>query len=228
MRSPVPAQGIDAVVFDFDGVLARSIELHAVAYQLVLAPFDVPVTARQVYLWEGARSETILRSFMEQEDLDPSPALVERLSDLKQATFERIGEPRLYPWAQDVIEGVHARGFRMAICTGTRRANLPLIAGNLLDRFSYLASQETYNEDKPHPEPFQTAADGLQTPPERCLAVENAPRGIQSAKRAGMTVAAVPVTLPPADLQDAHIVLENVQDVLDVLPQTPGEPLNRA
>ncbi len=224
MRLRVPTEGIDAVVFDFDGVLARSIELHAVAYQLVLGPFGVPVTPHQVYLWEGARSESIIRSFMEREGLEPNPALVQRLSDIKQATFERIGDPGLYPWAQDVIEAVHNRGFQMAICTGTRRENLPLIAGDLLDRFSYLASQETYNEDKPHPEAFQTAADGLNVPAERCLAVENAPRGIQSAKSAGMTVAAVSVTLPPDNLKEAHIVLDAVPDVLRVLPETPGEP----
>lgn len=213
---------IDAVVFDFDGVLARSIEVHAVAYQLVLAPFDVHVDARQVYLREGARSETIIRSFLEGAGREADEALVERLSDVKQRVFERIGEPTLYPWAREVVEEVDERGFEMAICTGTRRENLAAIAGDLLDRFGFLASQETYEHDKPHPEPFETAAEGLGVAPEGCVAVENAPRGIESAQRAGMTVLSVATTLSAGQVAEADVVLTRVEDVLEVLPEHVG------
>lgn len=218
---------IDAVVFDFDGVLASSIQLHAVAYQLVLKPLNVPVDPHQVYLWEGARSQTIIRSFMEQAGRSPSDDLVERLAKLKQRIFERVGEPSLYPWAEDVVTAVDERGFPMAICSGTRRENVPSIAGELAERFDVLATEETYDNDKPHPEPFATAAKQLGVAPDRCLAVENAPRGIQSAKDAGMFVIAVATTLSPDEVDEADLVLEAVPDVLDVLPKRPGGPLRR-
>lgn len=219
------AEGIDAVVFDFDGVLASSIELHAVAYQLVLRPFDVRVDAHQVFLWEGARSETIIRSFMEDAGLSPSDGLVRRLSGLKQRIFARIGEPALYPWADEVVGTVDERGFPMAICTGTRRENVPAIAGALADRFDFLATQETYTNDKPHPEPYRTAAEGLGVPPDRCLAVENAPRGIRSALDAGMFVVGVATTLSREEIAEADRVLDRVADVLDVVPEAPGKPV---
>lgn len=215
---------IDAVVFDFDGVLASSIELHAVAYQLVLRPFDVHVDPHQVFLWEGARSETIIRSFMEADGRDPSEETVARLAELKQRIFGRIGEAKLYPWARELVTTVDERGFPMAICSGTRRENIPAIAGDLADRFDFLATEEAYDNDKPHPEAFATAAKGLGIPPERCLAVENAPRGIQSAKDAGMFVVAVATTLAPDEIDAADVVLEDVLDVLDVLPERPGTP----
>lgn len=220
---PVVPKEIDAVVFDFDGVLARSIELHAVAYQLTLKPFGIHADPQQVYRWEGARSETILRSFMEEAGRSPDPELLERLSTIKQRIFERIGEPELYPWSQELVEAVDERGFPMAICTGTRRENIPQIAGPLAERFAFLASEETYEHDKPHPEPFETAAEGLGLPPARCLAIENAPRGIASARKAGMFVVAAATTLPSEDLDEAHVVLEEVLDVLDVLPEEPGQ-----
>lgn len=218
---------IDAVVFDFDGVLASSIELHAVAYQLVLKPFDVPVDPHQVFLWEGARSETIIRSFMEAAGRDPDDDLVKELSSLKQRIFERVGEPSLYAWSQELVETVDERGFPMAICSGTRRENVPGIAGELADRFDFLATEETYANDKPHPEPFETAAKGLGVPPERCLAVENAPRGIESAKDAGMLVVGVATTLDRDEIDAADIVLDDVLDLLDILPDQPGEPVRR-
>jgi beta-phosphoglucomutase len=221
----VPERSIDAVVFDFDGVLANSIQVHAVAYQLTLQPFDVPVDAHQVYLREGARSETIIRTFMEENGYEPDEALVERLATIKQRVFERVGEPGLYPWAREVVETIDERGFAMAICTGTRRENVPGIAGDLAERFDFVASEETYEKDKPHPQAFETAAEGLDVDAERCLAIENAPRGIESARKAGMSVVGVATTLTREEVAEADWVLDEVTDVLDVVPAEPGQPV---
>jgi alpha,alpha-trehalose phosphorylase len=214
---------IDAVVFDFDGVLANSIQVHAVAYQLTLQPLGVPVETHRVYLREGARSETIIRTFLEEAGREPSDELVDRLATIKQRVFERIGEPGLYPWARDVVEAIDDRGFAMAICTGTRRENVPGIAGELAERFDYIASEETYEKDKPHPQAFETAAEGLGVEPERCLAIENAPRGIESAAKAGMFVVGVATTLTREEVAEADVVLDRVEDVLDVVPEAPGQ-----
>jgi HAD superfamily hydrolase (TIGR01509 family) len=216
---------VDAVVFDFDGVLARSIQVHAVAYQLVLAPFGVEVDARDVYLREGARSETIIRSFLQEAGLDPSDERVERLGTIKQRIFERTGAPVLFDWAHEVVETVDERGFEIAICTGTRRENVPGIAGALAERFGFVASEETYTHDKPHPEPFETAAEGLGVEPERCVAVENAPRGIASATKAGMFTLAVATTLDRSALEEAHRLVDEPLDALDILPERVGAPL---
>ncbi len=209
-------------MFDFDGVLARSIELHAVAYQLVLHPFGVPVSPHDIFLREGARSETIIEELMQAAGLEPDAGQVQRLSHLKQRVFERIGTPATFPWARQVVEEVGERGFPMAIATGTRRENVPAIAAAFVDRFAFLSTQESYEHDKPHPEPFLTAAEGLGVDPERCLAIENAPRGIASAKDAGMFVVALTTTLTADDVGEAHLVLETLPEVLDVLPQRPG------
>lgn len=212
-------------MFDFDGVLANSIQVHAVAYQLTLQPFGVPVDVHQVYLREGARSETIIRTFMEEAGREPDEALVERLASIKQRVFERIGEPGLYPWAQAVVDELDARGFPLAICTGTRRENVPGIAGELAEDFDFVASEETYEKDKPHAQAFETAAEGLGVEPERCLAIENAPRGIESASKAGMFVVGVATTLTADEVAGADLVLDEVEDVLDVAPTKPGEPV---
>jgi HAD superfamily hydrolase (TIGR01509 family) len=216
---------IEAVVFDFDGVVANSIQVHAVAYQLTLKPLGVPVETHQVYLREGARSETIIRTFLEEAGRDPDDELVDRLTTIKQRVFERVGEPGLYPWARQVVETVDDRGFAMAICTGTRRENVPGIAGDLAKRFDFVASEETYTRDKPHPEAFATAAEGLGIEPERCLAIENAPRGIESASTAGMPVVGVATTLTREEVAEADLVLDRVEDVLDVLPKKAGGTL---
>jgi len=225
MPGPVTQDPVEAVVFDFDGVLARSIEVHAVAYQLVLRPLGVHVEPGQVYLREGARSETIVTGFLEDAGREAPEDLVARLSELKQAVFERIGAPTLFPWARTLVEAVDERGFPMAICTGTHRDNVPAIAGALVDRFDAIAAEDAYEHDKPHPEPFETAAEGLGVAPERCVALENAPRGVESAKRAGMFVTAAATTLGRSALEEAHRVVDEPLDALDILPEKVGAPL---
>lgn len=216
---------IEAIVFDFDGILANSIQVHAVAYQLTMQPLGVPVDVHQVYLREGARSETIIRTFMEEAGRDPDDELVQRLATIKQRVFERIGAPGLYPWAREVVDELDQRGFELAICTGTRRENVPGIAGDLADRFDFVASEETYERDKPHPQAFRTAAEGLGIEPERCLAIENAPRGIESARKAGMFVVGVATTLTREEVGEADLVLDRVENVLDVAPEKVGKTL---
>lgn len=215
-------RSIDAVIFDFDGVLLRSMELHALAYQLVLGRLGVEVPTGDVFLMEGARSETIIREFLERAGREVDDEGLTRLADLKQRVFQAIGRPEPYPDAERVVRSVKDRGFALALASGTRRENVHTRAPALVDLFEHLVTQESYTRDKPDPEPYLTAADLLDVAPERCLAVENAPRGVESARKAGMLVVAVTQTLPAERLGDAHLVVERLLEVLDVVPDAPG------
>lgn len=213
---------IDAVVFDFDGVLVRSIELHALAYRAVLSPLDVPVSFHDVMVREGARSETIIGELTSREGLDLPDEVIDRLAGLKQRIFERLGEPQPYPVSEAVVAEVDGRGFPLAIVTGTRQENIPAIAPELVPFFDALVTQASYTRDKPHPEPYLTAAKALDVDPAACLVVENAPRGVQSAREAGMTVVAVTTTLPAEDLSAAHRIIGALEEILDIVPPAPG------
>lgn len=213
---------IDAVIFDFDGVLVRSIELHALAYRAVLSPLDVTVSFHDIMVREGARSETIIAELASREGVDLPDEVVDRLAGLKQRVFERLGEPQPYPVSQAVVEEVDGRGFPLAIVTGTRQENVPAIAPDLVPFFDVLVTQGSYTHDKPHPEPYLTAAEALDVDPAACLVVENAPRGIQSALKAGMTVVAVTTTLPAEELSEAHRIIGALEEILDIVPGAPG------
>lgn len=213
---------IDAVIFDFDGVLVRSIELHALAYRAVLSPFKVPVSFHDIMVREGARSETIIQELAARDGIELSDEVVERLAGLKQRVFERVGEPQPYPVSHRVVEEIARRGFPLAIVTGTREENVPGIAPDLVPFFDELVTQGSYTQDKPHPEPYLTAAKALDVDPAACLVVENAPRGVQSAREAGMVVVAVTTTLPAEDLSKAHRIIASLEEILDIAPPAPG------
>ncbi len=194
-----------AVVFDFDGVICNSMAQHAAAYRDLLKPFGIPVTDRQIYLLEGARSESII------QDLAVAAGValqdVAGLANEKQRLFREAGAPSLYPGAASLVGSVQDRT-ATAVVTGTRLENLARLIPDLMERFEAIMSQETYQMDKPHPEPYARAAQALRVDPEDCIAVENAVRGVQSAKAAGYgEVIAITTTLASNDLGAADLVV---------------------
>lgn len=210
MTAPKPVQGaarcpptMRAAILDFDGVIAHSMEHHAEAYRRVLAPHGIQVEDRDVFLWEGARSESILREFLSRSG-PPDDALVGRLADEKQRVFRDVAKDELYDGARDMVRRIRAGADRLGLVTGTRRENLERIIPDLLPQFDAVLAQDSYSHDKPHPEPYEKAAVELEARPQDCVVVENAPRGIRSAKAAGCGhVVAVCTTLRPDDLRDA-------------------------
>lgn len=217
------AAPLEAVVFDVDGTLLRSIEQHAEAYRRTLEPRGVAIDPREVFLLEGARSESILREFLLRAGLKVEGEELREIARVKQAAYEALGMPGPYPGAFETVREVHRRGFRCALVTGTRRRNIDLLMGEVAHLFEVVRTQEDYTRDKPDPEPYLSAARGLGLPPERCLVLENAPRGVESARRAGMQVVAITNTLPAETIEEhAHAVVRTYDEFLALLPPRAG------
>ncbi len=203
------------MVFDFDGVICDSMGQHAQAYRDLLRPFDIPVGDRQIYLLEGARSESII-----QDLADAAGVMLDSvagLADEKQRLFREAGAPELFAGAADMVRAIQART-ATGVVTGTRRENLARLIPDLVDAFGAVLSQESYAHDKPHPEPYARAAAALGRDPADCIAVENAIRGVQSAKAAGYgMVIAITTTLEPSDLAEADLIVPDHEALLAAL-----------
>ena len=78
----------------------------------------------------------------------------------------------------------------MAVATGSRRRSVTQTLNSIqaFDWFDALVTADDVQRHKPHPETYLKAADALGVSPEECLAFEDAPPGIESARAAGMEV----------------------------------------
>ncbi|HEX3736747.1 MAG TPA: HAD-IA family hydrolase [Solirubrobacterales bacterium] len=74
-------------------------------------------------------------------------------------------------------------------------------------------------QGKPDPEPFLLGARALGVEPARCLALEDAPSGIESARAAGMPVVAFRTSHPEAELAGATVVLDSLAEAVARLPR---------
>jgi beta-phosphoglucomutase-like phosphatase (HAD superfamily) len=93
----------------------------------------------------------------------------------------------------------------------------------LLGYFDFILTREDYSASKPDPEPYRTACARAGLHPGRCLAIEDSERGVTSAARAGLAVAAIPGDLNRGgDFGAARWLLDSIIDLPALLQLRPG------
>ncbi len=201
-----PTQPALAILFDMDGVVLNSPPLHLLTWQQTLAPLGLRVTAEDLYPLEGMPTERTAQRLTER--LLGQPCSDEQAHDLaqtKRALFREMFNPILVPWIAPLLHDLRGRGYRLGLVTGSARSVVDesLVPTGLAELFAAIVTGDEVSKGKPHPEPYRTAAERLGIPPSECLAVENAPLGIRSAKAAGMGCVGLETTLPAKQLSAA-------------------------
>ncbi len=200
--------GFEAVIFDWDGVIADSAADYYRAYELTLAPRGIVTTAREVYLCEGMTTEQVMTALYAARGLSLSEEQARDLARERREIYTRIARNQSFPGIWEMIRDLHQLGFKVALVTGSTRGTLKLaLAADCEGLFSAIVTGDSVVHPKPDPEPFLIAGRELQVAPQRSLVVENAPFGVESAHRAGCRVAALCTTLEAADLEGADWVL---------------------
>ncbi len=176
-----------ALIFDCDGTLADTMPLHYLAWREALDTLGLTTIfpESQFYSLGGVPASEVL------EILKADHALsfdIPALTHAKEEAFGRL-VPRATP-IQPVIE--EARRFftkiPMAVASGGQRE---LVEGTLTrlgirEWFGVVVGSQDTKLGKPAPDLFLLAAERLQVAPEHCVVFEDAPAGIEAARRAGM------------------------------------------
>jgi beta-phosphoglucomutase len=181
-----------AVIWDVDGTLVDTAELHFQAWERLCQELGRPFSRADFAATFGRRNPEILDylfgpRFTPQEVAD----LGFRKEEYYRAAA-RLGVA-LLPGVRELLEGLHAAGFRQAIGSSAPRANLDLILGltRTAELFDAVVSSEDTQRGKPDPQVFLVAAQRLNLAPERCVVVEDAVAGVEAAKAGGMKCIAV-------------------------------------
>jgi len=176
------------VLWDLDGTLADSRVRHWESWQSALAAEHVAITMEQFLATFGQRNDAIIPKW-----LGPAttPEDIRRVADAKEAEYRRLLEQHgldPLPGAAEWVRQLRAAGWRQAIASSAPRLNVDtmLRALRLAPCFDGLTAAEDVSAGKPDPEVFLTAAARRGVPRDRCVVVEDAPSGIEAARRAGM------------------------------------------
>lgn len=186
---------LKCVIFDLDGVLVSTDELHYQAWKAIAdklgVAFDRNDNMRQRGVSRMESLEVVLekcsRTFTYEEKL----ALAEEKNDLYRSMLKNLGPDDALEGVRDTISMLQKKGVVLAV--GSSSKNTP----EILERTQLGAPMEVVvsgldiTHSKPHPEVFSTAGERAGFKPEECLVVEDAATGVQAGKAAGMKVLAV-------------------------------------
>jgi beta-phosphoglucomutase family hydrolase len=188
MTRPTPS----AVIWDVDGTLVDTAELHFAAWSQLAGEVNRPFTRANFTATFGWRNPEIIHQVFGTHYTDEEVAdLGRRKEEFYRAAARRGVE--LLPGARPLLEGLHAAGFRQAIGSSAPLENLDLILGLTDTRrfFDAIVSAEDTQRGKPDPQVFLVAAAKLGVPPGRCAVMEDAVVGVQAARAGGMKCVAI-------------------------------------
>ena len=215
------AAAIRALLFDLDGTLIDSMPHHHEAWVAWHARHGIALDVENFFSQTAGRSNAEILA-----DLLPaaSAAEIDAMGGEKEALYREIAANSLalIAGAQPFVSQARALGLRQAVCTASTPQNMRLA----FDRFGIDAWVETITSPadglrgKPHPDIFLEAARRLGVPPAACLVFEDAPLGIEAARRAGMRAFALTTTLPAEAFQAYDNLVGIAADFSGLSPAT--------
>jgi HAD superfamily hydrolase (TIGR01509 family) len=212
--------GIQALVWDYDGVLLDSEPLHIEAEIETFGKFNFRPPMHVMKQYFGIKLEDYFGDMAKRYGLQSS------LQDMIKAHYETL--IRYYsevfplnPHALEVLDGL-AKCYVMAIATSRERelAQLSMKRWSLGSYFKSIVYGDDVEAGKPDPEPYLRVCEILNVLPSSAVAVEDAEAGFESARRAGMYVIALKWGHNRGmDFSRANRVVEDLREIPELLQQ---------
>lgn len=220
---PHAGQRRAAVVFDMDGVLTDTADLHYQSWKVVTDELGIAFDRRTNDEMRGrSRPESVavlLRGRESEFDAAARTRIMARKNEAYLRLVERMTPADLAPGVAELIAGLRAAGVRLAVASSSRNATAVLERLGIRVLLDVLVDANQATRSKPDPQVFLEAAAQLGVPAARCVAVEDGEAGVEAGLAAGMMV----VGIGPAErVGRAHLIISSMreltaQKVLDLL-----------
>ena len=217
------SRALQAIVFDFDGVIANSEPLHLKAFQLALAQEGVELAAADYYAHylgydDVGMFEALARDRGIAMNGDAVGELVTRKGQRMQELL-RSGSV-VFPGATEFIRAA-AAVVPIAIASGAMRHEIEEVidAAGMTDLFATIVAAGDTLQSKPSPAPYRLALErlressGRDIDPRRAVAIEDSKWGLESAQGAGLRLVGVTNSYPAHELTGAELVVEGLQSL---------------
>ena len=217
---------IEAVIFDFDGVIVDTEPLHYKAFQEILSPKGLGYSWEDyVSVYMGFDDRDAFNEAYRRKGAHLSKKELEELICQKADVFQKVISDGVapYPGVLELIRNLEARNIPIAICSGALRSDIEPIIANLgiSESFTHIVTADDVPHSKPDPTcyimAYQKLAESFPdkiSKPENCMAIEDTPAGIAAAKGAGLKVVAVTNSYPDNELGKADTIVTQLDLLL--------------
>ena len=218
---------IQAIFFDFNGVIINDERIHLKAYRQVLAEKGIELTDDDYFQCLGMDDVAFVRAAYARANQTVDDATTRELIEREHALHREFIKDDL-PVSSGIVSFIKecARHYDLGIVSMAERSEIDhvLRLAGISDQFSIFVAAEPDRKHKPAPDCYQHAVEfvnekrraerKLPLLPNECLVIEDAPPGIQAGRAAGMRTIGVTTTVTAAALRDAgaDIVTPNLAD----------------
>jgi beta-phosphoglucomutase family hydrolase len=202
-----------AVLWDMDGVLVDTGEFHYLTWKEMLELNGIPFTRQDFQHTFGMNNGQVVAYVLGQS---PDPELLRQMSDRKEENFREMvrEQAQINTGVRRLLEQLQAAGVKQAIASSAPQENIDVVVDKfgIKGFFNAMVSGDRL-PSKPDPTVFRLAAQELGVSPGNCIVVEDAKAGIAAARRAGMKCIAVAATHPLDELDQAGLVVQDLEGV---------------
>jgi beta-phosphoglucomutase-like phosphatase (HAD superfamily) len=220
---------VEAVVLDMDGLLIDTEPVWRAAQSAVFAGFGVALSESDLLDSTGQPIEELIPVWRRAAKIELTDnEIADRIIDRVIAYVKARGQPM--PGVTAAIALFERCGLRLAIASSSPLRLIDAVCDRLgLTRITVRCSAMDEARGKPAPDVYLTAARRLGVAAASCLALEDSPAGIASARSAGMRCVAVPDPLLAADprYREADLVLESLTRLDQAALRWLGVPVPR-
>lgn len=210
---------IKAVIFDVDGTLVDSNDLHVEAWQAAFRGCGKEVAFDELHEQMGKGGDQLMPVFCSREELDRFGEELER-SRTELFTSDYLPRVRPFPKVRELFERIKADGLAIALASSAKEEELERHKKSLRieDLLETSTSADDAERSKPHPDVFQAALAGMgDIAPAESVVVGDTPYDVVAAAKAGMsTIGLLSGGFTEGALRSAGAV-EIYKDVADLL-----------
>ena len=199
------------VLWDMDGVLVDSGELHYQSWLETLTALSIPFDRDKFRETFGMNNAGILAVLLGKQ---PGANFLEMVSSRKEGRYREMihGHLQLLPGVLSWLIRLQGRGTLQAVASSAPQANIEAVVDALDIRQFFSALVSAYfMPGKPDPAVFLEAARQLDVEPTDCVVFEDAIPGVTAAKKADMRCIAVTTTHPRQKLSGADLVVDSLE-----------------
>ena len=208
-----------AFIFDLNGTMIDDMRFHTEAWHKILtedlgAKLSVEEVKSHMY---GKNSELLVRIFGEGHF---SAEETEKISIEKERRYQQAFLPhlRLINGLEQFLEEAEQNNILMAIGSAAITFNIDFVLDNLgiRDYFGAIVSADNVNKSKPDPETFVKGAELLGVDPADCIVFEDAPKGVEAARNAGMQCIVLTTMHQEEEFSQYNNIIGFIQDYNDI------------
>ena len=197
-----------AFIFDIDGTLIDSVDLHARAWQEALAHFGFDIPYERVRSQIGKGGDQLLPVFVPADELE---RMGKEIEQYRGELFKRSYMPKVrpFPCAREILARIKRDGHIIALASSANPDELKVYKklANIADLVDVETSKGDVDCSKPCPDVFEQALSRVAVQPERAIVIGDTPYDAIAARRAGLrTVGVLCGGFPESDLREAGCV----------------------